>query len=259
VCLDQVCAEDLLQPVHSTLCYGRQCSCIVMSTCKLISKLGRSTSKTLKTVAVHYRKLAWNTMCQSRSNIHLECLGSEARTFQKRNGWWFQAVLLQNNLRQLRQSSQTRVFTSTCSNNYSGMVPKNWAHIKPAFSMYPSIWETNFDRSQPATEPIASSVPSASAVEAAKSAATDFLRRSQLNHKKKPGSIYGWGVWKQYRQWPKKWWKMCQPLVDIDLDIVRWWPVVSWLNASQCFFLIFPSYHMIWRVLKMRDPHGFQY
>jgi hypothetical protein len=29
---------------------------------------------------------------------------------------------------------------------------------------------------------------------------------------------------------------MCQPLVDIDLDIVRWWPVVSWLNASQCFF-----------------------
>jgi hypothetical protein len=31
------------------------------------------------------------------------------------------------------------------------------------------------------------------------------------------------------------------------------------LNASQCFFLIFPSYHKIWRVLKMRDPHGFQY
>jgi len=80
------------------------------------------------------------------------------------------------------------------------MVPKNWAHIKPAFNMYPSIWETDFDQSQPAMEPIASSVPSASAVEAAKSAATDFLRRSQLNHKKKPGSIYGWGVWTQYRQ-----------------------------------------------------------
>ena len=24
-----------------------------------------------------------------------------------------------------------------------------------------------------------------------------------------------------------------------DLDIVCWWPVVSWLNASQCFFKYF--------------------
>lgn len=244
-----------------------------MPTCKLISKLGSSTSKTLNTVAVHYRKLAWNTMCQSISNIHLECLGSEARTFQKRK----QERDVQQEILKAISSRVGGFKLSYCRTIFASWdnLPKqkfSLQHVQTTTRVWfqkightynlllvctHPFWETNFDQSQPATEPIASNVPSASAVEAAKSAATDFLRRSQLNHKKKPRSIYGWGVWKQYRQWPKKWWKMCQPLVDIDLDIVCWWPVVSWLNASQCFFYIFPSYHMIWRVLKMRDPNGF--